>query len=141
MKTFKEHITEKTLIQKLEDHESEGRVLFYDSERFEVDTQDNSIYTENAQTIKAKDIDLDYLWIYEADELELEDNINDYIKSLKKVMKGIDKIGSVKKLWVMALGEEYNLGYEYYKEDWMNMSFISDNWHGIQLFQFTKIKL
>jgi len=143
MKTFKEHITEKekTLIQKLEDHESEGRVLFYDSERFEVDVQDNSIYTENAQTIKAEDIDLDYLWIYEADELELEDDINDYIKSLKKVMKGIDKIGSVKKLWVMSLGEEYNLAYEYYKEDWMNISFIADNWHSIKLFQFTQIKL
>jgi hypothetical protein len=147
MKSFKTHAQESvqekkelTLIDKLEGHESEGRVLFYDSERFEVDTNDNSIYTENGTTIKSEDIDLDYLWIYEADELELEDDINDYLKSLKKVMKTIDKIGSVKKLWVMSLGEDYNLGYDYYKEDWMSMSFITDNWHGIKLFQFTEVK-
>jgi len=125
----------------INDNLNNGMVVFYDSDQVnEVSFNDKSIFMSSGDEITEEDIDRDFILIFEVEEVDLYDEITDYQKKLKKSIRTLANIEYSKKLTVFSIGGNFTLDPEILIEDYFNLSFISENWHEMELYIFTRIK-
>jgi len=134
------------MIDLIDDRDNE-LIMFIDSERCdEYDLDENEFLYANGGEIKFSNIqesDMDSLVLfYDIKEQPFEDDINEYIKIVRKSIKEVDK---AKNKLILSLDDDYVITEEQLKE-FLSMEFIYDNYNNIKindatLMKFDKIKV
>jgi len=118
----------------------ENTICIYDGMQItDIDFESKLVHFDN-DYCKMDDIDETNINIYEYHEIDLSDDLSDYLKIVKKVKKTIDNINNIKTGELFSLKEEFILSHEQMIE-FNSIIWLTDNWNDIQLFKFKKRRI
>jgi cell fate (sporulation/competence/biofilm development) regulator YmcA (YheA/YmcA/DUF963 family) len=101
-------------------------VVFYCGEVFSyIDMEENAIETDNGET-KFEEITDDDFTFYTAEELEMKDNIFEFVKDLKKAQKSVSVLEKYPKTLTLFMRNETLMTTEEAMEDLESMSEFSE---------------
>ena len=103
----------------------------------EVDYEDKEFITSNG-TIKFKELDLDDILCYSSEELEVEDNILEFIKDIKVAKKTIESFNA-KKMRVFCINDDLVISPESLDELY-SLEYLSEV-REIELYEFNQVKI
>jgi len=112
-------------------------VVFYCNEHFRfVDLEDKSFQTDSGDTTFEDALDEDFTF-YTATELSIEDDIFEFIKDYKKVLKSVQNFEQFPKKLVLFMSSEELILSEECVEEYASLQHIEDYSHSLSLWELT----
>ena len=113
-------------------------VIFYCEEIFQyIDLEDKSFETDNGTTY-LKDAEANDFTVYSAEELEMEDDIFEFIKDYKKALKSINEIGNTPNKLTLFMANEDFLTTAEALDEYKSLQQLADYGSSLSLWLLTK---
>jgi len=114
-------------------------VVFYDSEQVtEIDKENKEIYYGD-ETLPFDEIDIDFIKVFDVDEIDIEDDITLYAKDVKKSKKSLERYHNTGKITIFKRDDVFVTSSELLDE-FLSIEFIVDYVDTLELFELNLIK-